>query len=345
LSGNGKPDLTGMTLKEMEDFLQGLNEPRYRAQQIADWIYKKLSQDFRQMSNLSQRLQDELGQYAYIGRLDIQAEQTSTDQARKWLWRLKDGQTIESVLITEDDRKTACISSQVGCGMQCPFCATGKEGLIRNLSPAEIVGQVLTIKRLIGERVTNVVYMGMGEPLANYDSVIKSVKILAGEWGVGIGQRHITLSTCGIVPGIRRLAKEKLQIVLAVSLHAPTDELRDQLVPINKKYNLTELIKACQEYVDVTSRRVTLEYLLLDRVNDTEKMADLLFQKVKDLKCHINLIPFNPVSDSEFRRPSNNRVHRFADMLRQAGIQVTVRNSRGTDIKAACGQLRRNEND
>lgn len=322
-------------------------EPRFRAQQIWQWLYARLADDYAQMSNLPQALRDRLSRLYRISPLDAESEQISDDGlTRKVLFRLPDGETIESVLMSYERRQTVCVSSQVGCPIGCPFCATGQSGYVRNLSPAEIIAQPLFFARQLdplGQPVSNVVIMGMGEPLINYDAVMQAVETWNDHQGLNLGARKITLSTAGYVPGIRRLAEEPLQIGLAVSLHAADDALRDGLVPLNRQYPLTELMSACRDYVQLTHRRVTFEYALIDGVNDTLAHASQLAQLLRGLRCHVNLIPINPAPDTGYRAPSSDRVRAFEHTLAEQQTVTTVRLGRGIDIQAGCGQLRQRQ--
>lgn len=306
-----------------------------------EWIYRRGVDQFSEMTNLPLALRERLAREASISRVYPKLRQQSADGTRKYLFELADGVTVESVLIPEGDRLTACISSQAGCGIGCSFCATALGGLIRNLTAGEIIDQLIRLQEEAGKRISNVVLMGMGEPLANYRAVLRAVRNMIHPQGLGIGQRHITISTSGIVPAIRRLATENLQIVLAVSLHAPTDELRDQLVPLNRKYPIAVLLDACREYIAQTGRRITFEYVLIRDVNDSLDMAQKLVERLDSMLCHVNLIPLNPVPETGFARPDMERVRAFAEKVRQAGIPVTIRKEKGSDIDAACGQLRR----
>ena len=335
-------DLRGLLLPELEDLVARLGERRYRGRQIARWLYARGAQTLDEMTDLPQAFRARLGEECTIGALRVLRAQDAPDgSATKYLAALGDDQTIECVLMRFDDgRRTACISTQAGCAMGCAFCATGLGGFSRNLSAGEILGQVLLIRALGGTRLSNVVFMGMGEPLANYGATVRAVKILAAPYGMGIGMRRITVSTVGLVPQIRRLAAERLQMTLAVSLHAPTDALRDQLVPINQRYPLADLGAACREYVEATGRRLTFEYVLIDGVNDGVQEARALVRFTSDLRCHVNLIPLNPVAGIRLSRPPIARVRAFEAVLREAGLPVTVRIERGGEIQAACGQLR-----
>lgn len=366
-------DLKGMTLDEIEAFAERLGEPRYRGRQLAHWIYQRGAASFSEMTDLPAALRARLTADAALTSLSEVTTQTADGgDTRKYLLRLADGATIETVfMLYQDGRRSICISTQVGCGMGCTFCATGLAGLTRNLSLAEIIDQVLLVQRLTGERVTNVVFMGMGEPLANYEAVLRAVRLLNAPYGLGIGMRHLTVSTVGLVPQIRALAAERLQLTLAVSLHAPTDELRSRLVPVNRKWPVAELLDAAGEYVRQTGRRISFEYVLIEGVNDTPELAailgDLLRARAGGMVAedapasaipvgesqsepqeglsgyafHVNLIPWNPVYGLQYQRPGRKRVASFVRELRARGIPATVRVERGVEIDAACGQLQR----
>lgn len=334
-------DLKDLSPEELKQLFIEWGEPAYRARQLMEWMYQHGVTDFAEMTNLSKALRERLAAEADLGVIRTLLEQQSQDGTRKFLFQLADGVTVESVLIPDGDRLTACISSQAGCGIGCSFCATALGGLIRNLRVSEIIDQLLRVREAAGARIDNVVMMGMGEPLANYRSVLQAIRTMIHPQGLGIGQRHITISTSGVVPAIRRLAHEGLQTVLAVSLHAPTDELRDQLVPLNKKYPIDSLLEACSYYVATTGRRVTFEYVLIRDVNDSDAMAERLAALLRPIHSHVNLIPLNPVPETGYERPLPTRVQQFATILQDAGLPVTVRKEKGTDIDAACGQLRR----
>lgn len=358
LRSDGPPDLKGMTLEELEGIAQQLAEPPYRGRQIAHWIYQRGAVAFAAMTDLPQAFRARLAESARITALSpVTAVRSDGGDTIKYLFSLADGPTMETVFMRyEDGRRSVCISTQVGCGMGCTFCATGLAGLTRNLTPAEIVDQVVAVQRLTGERVTNVVFMGMGEPLANYGPTLRTVELLNAPYAAGIGMRHLTISTVGLVPQIRRLARERLQLTLAVSLHAPTDELRNELVPINRQWPIADLLDACREYVSLTSRRISFEYVLMEGVNDTVELAATLGSLLHPARSgagqrpsgpdanalwHVNLIPWNPVYGLQYRRPNPGRVEAFANALRRRGISTTVRAERGVEIDAACGQLRR----
>lgn len=305
------------------------------------WLYQTDVASIDQMTNLPKDFRVRLADQAHVGRLEVKTAERSQDGTCKLLLRLEDGHTVEAVLIPEGRRNTACISSQAGCGIGCPFCATALGGLIRNLKAGEIVDQVLALQRETGEEVTNIVFMGMGEPFANYREVMKAARILNDPMAFGIGARRITISTSGVVPAIEKYSKEGVQFVLAVSLHAGTNELRNQLVPLNRKYPIERLINACRSYVDQTRRRITFEYVMIKGVNDGADQAHALLHHLQGLLCHINLIPLNPVPESGFERSSIQTIEAFARILQKGGIETTIRRERGVDIQAACGQLRR----
>jgi 23S rRNA (adenine2503-C2)-methyltransferase len=336
-------ELVGLTLEELDAWALDLGEPRYRGRQLARWIYQRRAAGFAEMTDLPVALRERLGTVATLSRLRVLARaEASNDLTTKALLELHDGRTIETVLMRYDDgRRTVCVSTQVGCGMGCTFCATGLAGLTRNLSAGEIVDQVLLIAQQIGERPTHVVFMGMGEPLANYTATVRAVRLLNAPYGPSIGMRNLTISTVGLVPQIRMLAAERLQLTLAVSLQAPTDELRSQLVPVNNRWPIAELLAATRDYAAATGRRVTFEYVLMAGVNDRDEHARRLASLLAGAGAHINIIPWNPVYGMQYQRPSVATVHRFVGILRTGGIAATVRIDRGVDIDAACGQLQR----
>jgi 23S rRNA (adenine2503-C2)-methyltransferase len=337
------PALSGLSLGEIEDFVKSLELPSFRAKQIHSWIYDKYATSFEEMTDLSAPLRELLAKKARIQLLKIAHLQVSKDGTRKYLFELPDGQKVESVLMSFSARKnlSACVSSQVGCAVGCTFCATGYMGFKRNLTSQEIVDQIMSIERECRCRISNVVFMGQGEPLLNTEEVIVAIRNIIGS--AQIGGRHITVSTSGIIPGIKRLAQEKLPITLALSLHSPDTVIRQQIVPIEKKFPLSALIPALNEYYDVTKRRVTIEYVLLAGVTDTQQQARQLADLVRDLNCNVNLIPFNPTLDehghSLYKRPSRHAQEEFKNIVARSGRTVTIRLERGTDIDAACGQL------
>ena len=337
--------LLNLTRPQLEAYLVYLGQPAFRAAQVWQWLYQKHVADFRAMTNLPKTLRDQLAEMAAIAPLSPVAMLESSDGVTiKTLFALPDGEEIEAVLMGYDDgRRTLCISTQAGCAMDCPFCATGQMGFRRNLSAGEIMAQVLHYARLLGEqaeRVTNIVFMGMGEPLANYAATWEAVRRLNDPDGFGLGARHMTVSTVGLVPAMRRMSHEPEQVGLAVSIHAPTDEVRDRLVPINRRYPLKMLIQACHDYIETTHRRITFEYALMDGLNDSDEQAEQLARLIQGLLCHVNLIPLNPTPDSPYSGSPDERVYAFRDRLQAAGIPATVRLRRGIDIQAGCGQLR-----
>lgn len=333
----------------LKEFLVEQGEKPFRATQILKWIYQWGVVDFEQMSNIKKDTRALLQKVAYIHAPEIVTEQKSSDGTIKWAMDIGDGQLVETVLIPEKDRNTLCISTQVGCPVKCSFCRTGKSGFNRNLKVSEIIGQVWRAASRVGfsenqeyKPISNIVMMGMGEPLLNVQNVLSVVKILLSDNAFALSKRRVTISTSGIVPALNKIAG-KVDVALALSLHAPNDELRDVLVPVNKKFPLKELFAAVRNYVDNSNAncgRVTIEYVLLDHVNDSIDQAHELAQLLKDLPCKINLIPFNPHEESEYRRPSNSRIDRFYKVLvEQYGLTVITRTTRGDDIAAACGQL------
>ena len=340
----GKALLLDLTYNELKEFLTSWGEPIYRANQIWGWLYRALATDFQEMTNLPKGLRERLAEAACLRTMKPLEKRVSADGlTRKVLFALRDDQTIESVLMHYERRHTACISTQVGCALGCVFCATGQSGLVRNLTAGEIVEQVLFFARFLkakSERLTNVVLMGMGEPLANYEATWQAIETLTHDDGFDLGARRITISTVGLAPGIRRLADEGKQIGLAVSLHAPTDELRDELVPINRRYPLAQLMAACRHYVERTGRRISFEYALINGINDSPEQARQLAHLVDGLLCHVNLIPLNPVPESPYRPSSQDRILSFQAELNRSKVSNTLRVERGADIRAGCGQLR-----
>ena len=349
--------LYDLTYDQIQALLVGWDEPRFRADQLWRWLHASLAENWEQMVNLPAGLRRRLAANTELSPLTpLTYQESASGQTRKVLFRLWDGETIESVLMRYTDRRTACVSTQAGCGMGCPFCATGQGGLVRNLSAGEIVGQVIHLARQVRETemsqrngaeqahpIGNVVLMGMGEPLANYSATLQAIETLADPRGYNLGARRFTLSTVGLVPGIRQLAKEALPINLAVSLHAANDGLRDQLVPVNRRYPLAELMTAIREYAGMTKRRVSIEYALIDRVNDTPEQAHGLARLLEGVLCHVNLIPLNPTSGSPWQPSPRERVDAFRTVLEGAAVPTTVRMRRGIDIEAGCGQLRRRQ--
>jgi 23S rRNA (adenine2503-C2)-methyltransferase len=329
--------LLGKSLSELTTWVQDRGQPAYRGKQLHQWLYQKGARSLGDISVLPKQWREEMADYP-LGRSTIHYRSVAPDQTRKYLLRLVDGLIIEAVGIPTAKRLTVCVSSQVGCPMDCDFCATGKGGFTRNLKAHEIVDQVLTVQSDFEQRVSNVVFMGMGEPMANLDEVVLAVKSLNQD--VGIGARSLTVSTVGIPGKIQQLAQHRLQIVLAVSLHASNQALREQLIPSAKKYTLDHLLDECRDYIQVTGRRVTFEYVLLAGVNDLPENAQELTQRLKGFQTHVNLIPYNPISEVDYQRPRNHRIREFSTILEQANIAVSVRYSRGLEADAACGQLR-----
>ena len=332
--------LAGMKLEELENLMTELGATRFRAKQIHNWIYSKSVSSIDEMTNLSIKFREQLKEIAVVTDTKIKVKQVSKDGTIKYLVEYPDGECVETVLMRFDNRAnlTACVSSQVGCAVNCSFCATAKGGFRRNLTYQEIIEQVLTIQRDTGLKITNIVFMGQGEPMLNLDNVLKALEIFNSEFQ--IGARRITISTSGIIPGIKRLAGLDIQSTLAISLHAPTHELRREIMPIENKYPLSELKKALLEYVEKTGRRITIEYILIHGFNDTSSVAKELAYFLKDLKCNINLIPYNSVIENDYKKPSSSDIMKFKYLLEHSGKKVTVRLERGADIDAACGQLR-----
>jgi len=341
-----KTNLLGLNRQDMEAFFAELGEKAFRASQLIKWIHQLNVTDFDQMTNLSKQLRARLKEKACIQGLSVEVDQLSKDGTRKWLLALPDGNRIETVFIPEDDRGTLCISSQVGCALDCSFCSTARQGFSRNLSVAEIISQVwlaahsLQEEKKPGRKITNVVLMGMGEPLLNFDNVMKAIDVMLDDFAYGLSKRRVTVSTAGVVPAMDRLA-ERHDVQLAISLHATRDELRDDLVPINKKYKLQELISACKRFMAKRSprSRLTIEYVMLAGVNDARQDAEELISLLDGISVLVNLIPFNPFPNSGYSTSSNNAVRRFQDVLMQAGMTTVIRKTRGEDIDAACGQL------
>lgn len=331
--------LSGLTLKEIEKITDELKASKFRARQIHNWIYLKSVKNIDEMTDLSVKFREELKKIAVVSDVKIKVKQESSDGTLKYLLEYPDGECVETVLMRFDNRAnlTACVSSQVGCAVNCSFCATGKRGFIRNLSYKEIIEQVLTIQRDTGLKVTNVVFMGQGEPLLNLDNVLKAMELFNESFQ--IGARRLTVSTSGIIPQINRLAELDMQSTLALSLHAPNHEIRRKLMQIEDKYNMNDLHNALKNYVDKTGRRITIEYLLIKDLNDTIESAKELAYYLKDIKCNVNLIPYNPTAKNDYQRPSNNAIMKFKYLLEHSGKKVTVRLERGADIDAACGQL------
>jgi 23S rRNA (adenine2503-C2)-methyltransferase len=334
-------NLIGMDAGALEDFCAGLGEKPFRARQLRQWIHQRGEHDFARMSDLAKGLREKLAASASIEPPVIVGDTTAGDGTRKWLLRVDDANAVEAVFIPETNRGTLCVSSQAGCVLDCAFCSTGKQGFNRNLSTAEIIGQLWLANRLLeGERpISNVVMMGMGEPLLNLDNVIPALRLMLDDNAYGLSRRRVTVSTSGVIPGMDRL-RDECPVALAVSLHAPNDALRDRIVPVNRKYPLRELVRACNRYLEKAPRDfITFEYVMLEDVNDSEQHARELLRIAERVRCKFNLIPFNPFPGTEFARSSAERIRRFAELLQRAGLTVTTRKTRGDDIAAACGQL------
>ena len=336
-----KTDIKSMYFDELSDSLKSLDLPSFRAKQVWQWLHQKGVGSFDEMTNLSKQLRDTLSDKYVIKFCEVERKSVSAlDGTVKYLFRLYDGQFIESVLMKYKYGYSLCVSTQVGCRMNCAFCATGVGGFIRNLSAAEILSQVHAVQNDMDIKVSHIVLMGMGEPMDNYDNVIRFLRLVNNDDGLNIGMRNISLSTCGIIPGIKKLQDENLQLTLSVSLHAPNDYVRSKLMPVNKKYPVDELLSACREYADETSRRISYEYAMFGGVNDSDECAVELAEKLKGTLAHINLIPANDVTESGLKSSTPERIKRFSEILENAGRNVTVRRSLGGDIDASCGQLR-----
>ena len=336
-----KINLKDLTIKELSELANDMGEAPFRGKQIFEWLYKKDARSIGEMTNLSKKFRERLEERAYIGNALIEEKYVSAiDETRKYLLKLDDGNFIETVLMKYDYGLTICVSSQVGCRMGCKFCASTLSGRERNLTPGEIIDQIICVQRDVGKRISNIVMMGIGEPLDNYDNVMKFLEIVSCNGGLNIGQRHISLSSCGLADKIRMLADRKMQITLSISLHASDDETRSEIMPVNNKFNIEALMSACDYYAEKTSRRVSFEYTLISGVNDSIDAADKLIKLLSGKLCHVNLIPVNAVSETGFNKSSKKRVEAFKERLEKCGITATVRRKMGSDINAACGQLR-----
>ena len=337
-----KKDIASYSFEELQEEMLAIGEKGFRSRQIYSWIHEKLVDDFEEMTNLPKALRQKLEAAYEIRRVEMEKRQISKiDGTNKFLFCLKDGNMVESVLMKYKHGNSVCISSQVGCRMGCRFCASTLDGLERNLTPSEMLRQVYQIQKITGERVSNIVIMGTGEPLDNYDNFLKFIHMVSDEHGLNISQRNITASTCGIVPNIRRLAEEKLQITLALSLHGSNQEKRRSLMPVANKYELHEVLEACDYYFEKTGRRITFEYSLVHGVNDTPEDAKELMGILKDRNCHLNLIPVNPIKERDYEKQDKKSAENFKNKLEKNGINVTIRREMGSDIDGACGQLRR----
>lgn len=337
-----KKDICAYTYEQLQAEIQAMGERGFRAKQIYEWLHVRLAEDFSEMTNLSKDLRARLEeQYEILSVVMLEKQESRLDGTCKFLFRLHDGNVVESVWMRYHYGNSVCISSQVGCRMGCRFCASGIGGLVRGLSPSEMLGQVYRLQRIMGERVSNVVVMGTGEPLDNYDSLLTFLRILTGEKGLHISQRNVTVSTCGIVPKMYELAREHLQITLALSLHGATQEKRKQLMPVANAYELEKVLTACDDYFRETGRRITFEYSLIRGVNDTEEDVRELVRILGPRNCHLNLIPVNSVKEYDLKQPDRKNAQNFKNKLEKYGINVTLRRELGADIDGACGQLRR----
>ena len=330
-------------MEELTAQLKSNGYPAFRAQQIREWLDRGVT-DFDQMTNLPKDLRQKMSEvYSVPGVKILRKLVSAIDGTVKYLFQLDDGETVESVLMQYKHGWSQCLSTQVGCKMGCTFCATGMGGFIRNLSAAEMIGQIEAAQQDTGVRVSSIVLMGMGEPLDNYDQVVRFLRMLGEEGGVHIGMRHISLSTCGVVPGIYRLMEEQIPLTLSISLHAPNDEIRSRSMPVNRRWPIDELLRACRDYIDATGRRISFEYAMIDGVNDSDAHAAELADRLRGMLCHVNLIPVNAVKGKSQQRSSRERIRSFMDVLEKKGINATVRRTLGSDINASCGQLRRQQ--
>ncbi len=343
-----KPAITALTQEDLRAMFAELGEPKYRVDQILQWLYKKRVETFEEMTNLPAALREKLAERFTLALPEFVRKTGSADTTQKFLFSLADGSLIETVLIPatigEDGkrarRRTLCVSSQVGCAYGCKFCASGLDGWKRHLTPDEIVGQLLVVEKITGETVQNLVFMGMGEPFANYDNLMRAITILNAPWGLEVGARHITVSTSGLAPQIRQFAEQPLQLRLAISLHGATDEVREQIMPINRKYPLEDLFAACACYQERKKQKISFEYILIAGVNDSSEQARALAERVRGFDAKINLIPYNTVTGLDWERPEVSRQKVFLQILQQLGVPATIRREKGHDIDAACGQLR-----
>tara|TARA_R110002096_G_scaffold26518_23_gene81841 strand:+ start:370 stop:1428 length:1059 start_codon:yes stop_codon:yes gene_type:complete len=343
--------ITNLSLSDLEAALTEMGEPTFRAKQLAQWVYEKRVTSFEEMTNLGLGLREKLAAKFELRTMALARQQGSEDTTRKYLFKLHDGRFVESVLIPANpslygqpsDRHTLCVSSQVGCAYDCKFCASGLAGFARNLEPGEIVEQVMQAEAASGQRVDNIVFMGMGEPLANFTNLSKAIEILNSPWGIGIGARHMTVSTSGLAPQIKKFADQPLQIRLAISLHGASDEVREQIMPVNRKYPLERLFEALHYYAERKKQKITFEYILIEGVNDGLDQAELLAKRAKSLHAKVNLIPYNTVDGLPWKRPSEPHQDAFLGVLKRNGAQATLRREKGHDIDAACGQLRLKE--
>ncbi len=339
-----KKDIKSLSLDELKEEIIVLGEKTFKAGQIYSWLHKKGAVDFDEMTDISKQLRENLEKYYDIYNCGIEKKLVSVyDNTVKYLFKLNDGELIESVVMKYKYGYTICVSSQVGCKMGCKFCASGIAGFVRNLAPSEILSQIYAAQRDLDIRISHIVMMGVGEPLNNYDNVMKFLQLVSDKNGINIGMRNISISTCGVVSGIYKLMEEKLQLTLSISLHAPNDRIRSNTMPVNDKWGIDELLKACRDYTDATSRRISFEYAMISGVNDSDECAAELGKKLKGMLCHVNLIPVNSVKERSYTKSSDIRIKSFINVLQKYGINVTVRRTLGSDINASCGQLRRGE--
>lgn len=340
-----KKDIKSLSLEELKTEMEALGEKAFKAKQIYSWLHKRGAESFDEMTDISKKLRENLEKSYDIYNCSIEKKLVSMyDNTVKYLFSLHDGELIESVVMKYKYGYTICVSSQVGCKMGCKFCASGIAGFVRNLTPSEILSQVYTAQRDLDIRISHIVMMGVGEPLDNFDNVMKFLSMISDENGLNIGMRNISLSTCGVVTGIYKLLEKRLQLTLSVSLHAPNDEIRSRTMPVNDRWNIGELLKACRDYTRETSRRISFEYAMIDGVNDSDECARELAARLKGMLCHVNLIPVNSVKERSYKKSNEDRIASFIKILESRGINTTVRRTLGSDINASCGQLRRGEN-
>lgn len=336
-------NIYGINFNDLESYFLSINDKKFRATQIYEFLYQKRVKSFDEMNNIGKSIKEHLKQDFNFDMIKIVYKQED-DLVKKYLFQLQDGQTIESVLMYHDYGISICVSSQVGCNMGCKFCESGRLKKVRNLETYEMVEQILLIEEDIKQRISHVVVMGIGEPFDNYDNVMNFIKIITHPKGIAIGTRHITVSTCGVIPGIKKFMNEQGQVNLAISLHAPNDEIRNKIMPISKAYKLEELMETLKEYEKNTNRRITFEYIMLDKVNDSAENAKELANLIKGINCYVNLIPYNETENIDFKRTKQVQILKFYDILKKSGINVTIRREFGGKVDAACGQLRANQN-
>lgn len=338
-----KIDIKSLNYDELADYIVSIGEKKFRAAQLYSWMHEKLACSYDEMTNISDKLKKVLKENTLYTCLEpVRVQESQIDGTKKYLFRLYDGNLIESVFMRYHHGNSVCISSQVGCKMGCRFCASTLNGCVRNLEPSEMLDQIYRIQSLTGERVSNIVIMGSGEPMDNYDNVVKFLGLINSDKGLNISQRNITVSTCGLVPRIKQLAELKLQITLAISLHAPNDELRKTMMPVAYTYSIEQIMDACRYYLSQTARRISFEYSLVKGVNDSSECARQLIKLVHGMNCHINLIPVNPIKERDYEQSEKNSIHNFKEILEKSGVNVTIRREMGRDIDGACGQLRQN---